>query len=77
MTLPGMQGPEVLANLRRVRPDVKVILTTAYSQEMISASLDREKPWAFIRKPYRFGKLMGLLRDACRQHRETSDPVTD
>lgn len=77
MTLPGMQGPEVLANLRRVRPDVKVILTTAYSQEMISASLDREQPWAFIRKPYRFGKLMGLLRDACRQHRETSDPVTD
>ncbi|HXA51988.1 MAG TPA: PAS domain S-box protein, partial [Candidatus Acidoferrum sp.] len=30
MTLPGMSGPEVLHALRRIRPDVRVILTTAY-----------------------------------------------
>ena len=29
MTLPGMNGPEVFAELREIRPDVKMILTTA------------------------------------------------
>ena len=33
VTLPRMSGPEVFAELRRIRPDIKVIITTAYSQE--------------------------------------------
>ena len=33
LTLPGMTGREVLEELRRMRPDVKVIVTTAYSQD--------------------------------------------
>ena len=73
MTLPGMRGPEVFAELRRIRPDIRVILTTAYSREMISASLDGHQAWGFIRKPYRFENLVGLLQEACRQHRETSN----
>src|SRR6185369_5682999 len=33
MTLPGMHGREVLEELRRIQPEVKVITTSAYSQQ--------------------------------------------
>jgi DNA-binding NtrC family response regulator len=48
MTLPGMKSPDVFVELRRIRPDLKIILTTAYSQEMVSANLGGQQPWAFI-----------------------------
>ena len=32
LTLPGMSGVEVLRELRRIQPDMKVIITSAYSQ---------------------------------------------
>ena len=72
MTLPGMHGPEVLAELRRIRSDVRIILTTAYSQQMVSSNLDGQNSWAFIRKPYQMRELVQLLRDACRQAEGTS-----
>jgi PAS domain S-box-containing protein len=67
ITLPGMGGPEVLAELRRIRPDVKVILTTAYGQETTLASVGGQQAWAFIRKPYQLNDLWKLIWAACRQ----------
>jgi two-component system cell cycle sensor histidine kinase/response regulator CckA len=64
MTLPGMSGPEVLAALRCIRPEVRVILTTAYSQETVLAAIEGEHAWAYIQKPYQFSDLTTLLRDA-------------
>jgi DNA-binding response OmpR family regulator len=72
MTLPGMPGREVLHAIRRVRPDARVILTSAYSQEALGAPV-AESAWGFIRKPYRVAELTHLLRDACRRNgRETA-----
>ena len=61
LTLPGISGREVLSELRRIQPDVKVILTSAYSQQMATTSLGGQQPKLFLRKPYRFGDLMTLL----------------
>ena len=65
MTLPGMSGQDVLQAVRRIRPDAKVILTSAYSQDAF-ATLGGAPPWGYIRKPYRVADLTSLLRDACR-----------
>ena len=54
LTLPGISGSEVLRQLRELRPNVKVILTTAHSEEKALADLGGPPPWGFIRKPYRF-----------------------
>ncbi|MBV8553240.1 MAG: response regulator [Acidobacteriaceae bacterium] len=69
LTLPGMSGPEVFREVRRVKPNVKVIFTSAYDQERISASsmLDREALSNFIRKPYRIHELVRTLRNTLRQ----------
>jgi CheY-like chemotaxis protein len=65
MTLPGLSGPEVFRELRRIKPDVRVILTTAYSHETVLAAVGKDDAWGFIRKPYELKALVASLRDAC------------
>jgi PAS domain S-box-containing protein len=71
MTLPGIGGGEVFAELQRIRPGVKVVLTTAYSQEMARAAVGGDQAWAFIRKPYRGKDLAALLGDALMEQGST------
>jgi two-component system, cell cycle sensor histidine kinase and response regulator CckA len=66
MALPGMSGPEVFAELRRIRPNVRVILTTAYSQDMALTAFGGKRTWGFLRKPYLLDDLWTLVRDACQ-----------
>jgi two-component system cell cycle sensor histidine kinase/response regulator CckA len=65
MTLPRMSGREVFTELQRIRPDVKVILTTAYSEDTALLNVGEQRPWRFIRKPYSLAELAELLRNAC------------
>jgi two-component system, cell cycle sensor histidine kinase and response regulator CckA len=65
LTLPGMTGREVLEELRQMRLDVKVIITTAYSQDNAQKAIGGEQSWLYIRKPYQLGEVTALLRNAC------------
>jgi PAS domain S-box-containing protein len=65
MTLPGISGQEVLGELRRIQPDVKVIITSAYSHDWARATIGGNEPWLYIRKPYRFGELMDVVQKVC------------
>ena len=67
LTLPGMSGGEVLAELRRVQPNVKVILTSAYSRDWLQNTVGSQQPWFYLRKPYRFRELTSLIREVCRE----------
>jgi signal transduction histidine kinase len=61
LTLPGMSGAEVLKELRRIKANVKVIITSAYSQEQAQTALGGQEPWLYIRKPYHLHELTDLL----------------
>jgi DNA-binding NtrC family response regulator len=63
LTLPGMEGKDVFEGVRQIRPDIKVILTTAYSEEMAMSAVGGQHDWAFIRKPYTITELAKMLRD--------------
>jgi PAS domain S-box-containing protein len=69
MTLPGKSGPEIYGELQNIRPDVKVIITSAYSRDRVQASLLGLRPLAFVQKPYRLDDLVQLLRDSTAQTR--------
>jgi len=62
MTIPGASSREVLEAAASIRPNIKVILTSAYSQEMIEGSMRASQIRGFIRKPFQFGELMKMLR---------------
>jgi signal transduction histidine kinase/ActR/RegA family two-component response regulator len=66
MTLPGKSGSEVYSELLAIRPDVKVIFTTAYSRQTALIELAGQEGWAFIRKPYQPSDLVSLLQRVCR-----------
>src|SRR5262249_50826300 len=64
MTLPGASSQEVVAEAERVRPDIRVILTSAYSREMLAPPLSASQICNFIRKPFRLNDLVQQLRSA-------------
>jgi CheY-like chemotaxis protein/two-component sensor histidine kinase len=61
MTIPGPSSREVVAEAAKVRPDINVILASAYSREMIADPIDAPQVRDFIRKPYKFGDLLQTL----------------
>jgi PAS domain S-box-containing protein len=69
MTLPGMPSREVLAQLRRIRPDLKVIITSAYGKDVALSIMGELQPWLYIRKPYQFTDLVELLSKICSEHK--------
>jgi CheY-like chemotaxis protein len=72
ITLPGKSGPEVFQELVGIRPDVKVIFTTAHSRQRALSELAGREGWAFIRKPYQLGDLVSLLESVCRSAKDTT-----
>jgi DNA-binding NtrC family response regulator len=64
MTLPGPGGREIVAEATKVKPDITVILTSAYSQEMIEGSLAAPQIRGFIRKPFSFVDLLKIIQSS-------------
>lgn len=61
LTLPGMSSRDVIAEAGRIRPDAKIILTSAYSRERAARELSTPQVKAFIRKPYQIGELIRVI----------------
>jgi two-component system cell cycle sensor histidine kinase/response regulator CckA len=64
MTIPGASSHEVVAEAAQARPNIRVILTSAYSQEMLKPPMSASQIHGFIRKPYQFGDLVHTIRKA-------------
>lgn len=60
ITIPGASAREVLQEARRLRPEMKVIVTSAYPEEMAATSLQSSIEH-FIRKPYRVHDVVRLI----------------
>lgn len=58
LTIPGAPSDEVLAEVERVRPNIKVILTSAYSEEKANSIAQTSQVCGFVRKPFQFEKLV-------------------
>ncbi len=63
MTIPGRSSREVVAEATQARPDLKVILTSAYSEEMVMATINSPLIRGFIRKPFQFEELLQTFRN--------------
>lgn len=63
VSMPLMNGLETLTALRKIAPDIPVILASGYSEEQVMDGTHLERPQAFLKKPYGFD----ALRDAIRR----------
>jgi len=64
MTIPGASSQEVVAEAAKARPDIKIILTSAYSQEVLAHRINASQVHDFIRKPFRLADLVRMLHNA-------------
>ena len=63
LTIPGATHHEVVAEAAKAKPNMGVILTSAYGQEMIG-EMSPLQIRGFIRKPFQFRDLLNTLRSA-------------
>ena len=64
MTIPGAPSQEVIREVVNARPNIKVVLTSAYDQKTIAGALRAPQIQNFIRKPFQLGDLLKILRSA-------------
>jgi CheY-like chemotaxis protein len=62
MTIPGAPSHEVFAEAVQVRPSIKIILTSAYSEETARTVLNGPQIGGYVRKPFQFAHLARTLR---------------
>jgi PAS domain S-box-containing protein len=62
LTIPGASSHEIVAEAVHAKPNIRVILTSAYSQETIAGAMSLPQVRSFIRKPFRFADLLNTLR---------------
>lgn len=72
LTMPGMDGREVLKRVRSISPEVPVILSSGYSQEAALQGLGDGPATRFLRKPYSPSALRGLVLELTGVHRPES-----
>jgi PAS domain S-box-containing protein len=63
LSMPHMDGAQTLLELRRIKPDIRAILTSGYAQEDLEARLAGQKVDAVMTKPYDFSALSLKLRE--------------
>jgi len=61
LTMPKLSGPDVFRELRRIRGDVKVILTSGYGRQEATTGFEGKGLAGFVRKPFRSDDLLDLL----------------
>jgi two-component system cell cycle sensor histidine kinase/response regulator CckA len=61
LTMPGMDGRAALAELRRVRPDLPVVLMTGYSEHDLT-DMTFGPTLHFLQKPFRPADLTACVR---------------
>ena len=52
LSMPGMSGEETLPELRKIRPDVKVLVSSGFSEAEAMAMFSGQRVSGFVQKPY-------------------------
>ncbi len=63
LQLPDMYGTEVLARIKKIRPDIPVIILTGHGSEKDRQQCMKQGAYAFIHKPLNIEKLLDILNE--------------
>jgi CheY-like chemotaxis protein len=62
LTMPRLDGPGVLDELRNIAPDLPVVLMSGYSAHEMSSRFGDKKPNGFLQKPFTPRELEASVR---------------
>lgn len=63
MSMPGLSGEDTFKQLKAINPDVKVILSSGYSQNDISPLIAQQEQVSFLAKPYKIDTLLNKIME--------------
>ena len=63
VTMPRMNGWETLASLRKLSPNIPVILCSGHDEAQVLIGDHPERPQAFLHKPYQMVELQAVLAE--------------
>jgi signal transduction histidine kinase/DNA-binding response OmpR family regulator len=77
MTMPNMDGNEALAALQKLKPDVRVLMTSGFTAEDVAGGIGRNGRVSFLQKPFNSAMLAEKMQALfpTRRARETGDPI--
>lgn len=62
LTMPNMDGVAAMLELRKIQPDVRIILSSGFNEQELDERIRDQNPSGFIRKPYSLKNLEAELR---------------
>ena len=66
MTMPHMNGPETLREMRKRRPELPIVLTSGYDEQEATTRCAGKGLVSFIQKPYRTDQLIRKIREVLK-----------
>ena len=70
LTMPHVDGAETFRELRRMRPGVRVILSSGYNEQDVTQRFVGKGLAGFIQKPYQLSTLVTVLKEVLEKNRE-------
>lgn len=70
LTMPGLKGVEVFAQLRQMAPRLKVVLSSGYTEQEAIDHMGEQAPDAFLHKPYDGERLLRAIARAVGAERD-------
>ena len=64
MIMPYLSGAETCREIKALRPELPIVLTSGYLRQELSQLVDQGAAAAFVQKPFRPGLLVETLREA-------------
>ena len=61
--LPELDGPSLLREVRKTRPELKIIFVSGYAEEAFAKSLPQGEQFSFLPKPFTLKQLVGAVKE--------------
>jgi two-component system, cell cycle sensor histidine kinase and response regulator CckA len=61
--MPGMNGPELAGQLRAIRPDLRILYVSGYTDSVIDTECEFEPGTGFLHKPFTTEQLASKVRE--------------
>ena len=63
VVMPEMDGPSLLKELRKTKPDLKIIFVSGYPDDAFKKTLDENEAYAFLPKPFTLPQLAAKVKE--------------